>query len=342
MKSHFKKQDDYTQLCIKALTGNLSSADRKDFDAWLNTSLENRNVFNEIKRVWQLSESPEIPALRPVKSGWSLLEQSLGLKQSKTRKSYLPDPNELFAFLRRPSFRPAIISFASLALLAVCLWAWLVPISNMRMVEIKTLNKQRTECVLSDGSRIRLNSGSTIRYKKRFSGNVRRVELKGEAFFEVVPDQKPFRVVTDNANTTVLGTRFNVWARNSQTRVIVEQGRVRLGALNSDGKVILNKGQMSVLGMNNIPETPRNVNTDRLLGWREGRLVFDKTPLSEIIAELERTFDITISLVDTETAQKTITADYDKPSIETVLSSLCITLNAQYSSANGIYSILKK
>jgi transmembrane sensor len=168
---------------------------------------------------------------------------------------------------------------------------------------------------------------------------MRKVTVNGEAFFDVKHGDKPFVVSTGEARITDLGTRFDVWARDHRTRVVVEEGLVRLDRSGSEAGVILAKDQISSIADGRVPEAPSTVNAERMLGWLSGRLVFDRTPFSEIIGELERTFNVHVALADTGLARKTVTADFRNPSLETVLASLCMTMNAKYRVASGHYII---
>src|SRR5690606_693130 len=87
---------------------------------------------------------------------------------------------------------------------------------------------ERLAVVLPDGSRVELNSGSRLAYRRTFGWRARRVDLHGEAFFDVVPADVPFTVRTFNSAVTVLGTRFNVRAwpddEQAETAVVLEEG----------------------------------------------------------------------------------------------------------------------
>ncbi len=335
------KQHEYTSLCARALSGELSAEEKRRLEAWLALAPENRNMMDRIARTWKKTE-PQLPPVVPdAESGWRVLEQSLGLATGtdRARKS---ESHGFFAWLSSPGnsrIRTAAVSFASIALVIVAAWIWKSHAVRYEFKIATTANCEKLEVVLSDGSRVRLNSGSSLKYPNRFSGNARQVDLTGEAFFDISHGDRPFIVMTDNAKTTVLGTRFNVWARDDQTRLIVDQGRVQFESRRFDHAVILDHGQTSRV----VGEAPASaavpVNAERLLGWLQGRLVFEKTPVPEIVGELERTFGASIEVKGADLARKTVTAEFDKPSLETVLSSLCLTLNAEYRLISGLYII---
>jgi transmembrane sensor len=328
-------------LCAKSLSGELTSQEGVELERWLAQSPENRKAFDESAIVWQAAEPGPIPTMPDIQTEWRFLEKSLGIASEKSESR----TETFFGVLKRAlgfgtaRGRAVAISLASLLVVIAATWIWNNYELKNSMAVVQTANSEQVRVVLPDGSSVRLNSGSNLQYPKRFSGDVRRVTLTGEAFFEVKHDGKTFEVVTDNAVTTVLGTRFDVRARDGQTRVIVEDGRVRFGRLGSEGGVVLTKGEMSSISPDAGPSAPSPVNTDRLLSWLSGRLVFEKTPLSEIIGELERKFGVSITVADGELGRKTVTAEYDNPSIETVLTSLCTALNVKCRVDTGKYVI---
>lgn len=156
---------------------------------------------------------------------------------------------------------------------------------------------------LADGTRVALNSGSSLvqpRWSMPWSAPAREVVLVGEAFFEVTPDEVPFQVETFNARVTVLGTQFNVRARDEVgggTEVVLERGRVRLEGSRSQAGVELAPGQMSSVALGEVePAPPEPVDVEPLLSWRvQGFAAVDR-PLGAILAELERRHGVEIRI----------------------------------------------
>jgi len=335
------KQSEYLSLCARSLSGELSSEEKRDLETWLSLDPENRKIMDQVSRAWIEAEPQPLPFQPDSESGWRILAQALDL-ESPVEKARESGDRRIFArlpFLRETRIRTVAVSFAAVALVVAAVWTWKSATLKQDMKTAVTANRERIEIVLSDGSRVRMNSGSSLRYPDRFSGSAREVELSGEAFFDIARDGKPFSVLTDNSKSTVLGTRFNVRARDGRTSLIVEKGRVRFESRRLDRGVILAAGQMCQVGQDDVTGELRTVNADRLLGWLKGRLVFDKMPVSEIIGELERTFGASIEVKGVDLARKTVTAEFDEPSFETVLSSLCLTLDAEYRLISGHYII---
>lgn len=152
----------------------------------------------------------------------------------------------------------------------------------------------RTSFKLPDGTEVWLNSGSTITFPQQF-GDLRTTELKGEAYFKVVKDGKPFEVKTSYGNVEVMGTSFDVKAYDDENFVTtLEEGSVKVRN-NTNQLAKLKPGQQSII-------TPENefsfheVNTRLATSWREGKLIFEKEPFQNVARELERWYNVKIEL----------------------------------------------
>src|SRR5690606_3481667 len=101
---------------------------------------------------------------------------------------------------------------------------------------IQTPKAGQYQVVLADGTKVWLNAASSLHYPSSFTGKTRRVELKGEAYFEVAKDAKPFIVKTADQELEVLGTHFNINAYEDENQTITTllEGSVRVSILNSN------------------------------------------------------------------------------------------------------------
>lgn len=165
--------------------------------------------------------------------------------------------------------------------------------------EIFVPNGKRFDLVLSDGTVVQLNSGTSLRFPVRFlTGRDRQVFLKGEAYFEVSKDAKhPFLVQTDNIGVKVLGTHFNVSSyKNANTFTVLAEGSVAVfkkdGPDSKGPSKIINPGQKASWSEQNIEVD--NVNVDDYLGWREGKLIFNDESFTNLIEKIERKYNVTI------------------------------------------------
>ena len=184
---------------------------------------------------------------------------------------------------------------------------------------------QRTTFALSDGSQVTLAPASQLHVPTSFGAGVRDVVLKGEAAFVVRPDaQRPFTVRTAQAVTRDLGTTFDVSAYpgTKATRVVVAEGAVDVRG------VSLLAGQLAVVESRGAPRVVRLEHADHFLAWRTGQLVFDATPVSEVLATIGRWYDLDVRVDDPALAGRHVTATYTNAPVEEVLTSLGATLSA--------------
>lgn len=152
---------------------------------------------------------------------------------------------------------------------------------------------------LTDGTVVRLNSESSLKYPIAFTGGVREVELEGEAYFEVAHDTAtPFVVRTRDYDVRVTGTEFNVRSYSGVgTATTLVEGGVRI---ETDGGVFdLRPGQQAVAGKDGI--AVKDVDTGAFTAWKDGEFSFTSTRLDDIMEQLMRWYDLEVEFVDPET-----------------------------------------
>ncbi|WP_026956208.1 FecR family protein [Algoriphagus vanfongensis] len=155
---------------------------------------------------------------------------------------------------------------------------------------------QKTKIVLDDGSAVYLNSQSSITFPADFKTN-RSIRLQGEAFFEVVKDPNhPFEVEANGIITTALGTSFNIstFQKDEQVAVTLVTGKVKLNQQGRNQFIELNPGEESLLSLQgDTLEKYQVAVSDRIL-WTEGVLKFEETSFEDMVAVLERWYDVSI------------------------------------------------
>lgn len=159
------------------------------------------------------------------------------------------------------------------------------------------------QLVLSDGTKVWLNSKSSLKYPVKFIGKERRIFLNGEAYFEVAHNkEKPFIVETNDINLRVLGTSFNVSAYTSEDKVVTTlvNGSVQLAYRDVSKKTILKPSYQSVYSKENKKVEIAKVDTYAYTSWKEGRIVFRDNTLDEILLRLGRWYDFEVVYVDKE------------------------------------------
>jgi transmembrane sensor len=198
---------------------------------------------------------------------------------------------------------------------------------------IQTAYGETRKLSLPDGSEVVLNANSTITYNKNWTiGEDRQVTLKGEAYFIVneqgtTTHRDRFIVHTAGLDVEVLGTRFNVNTYRAQTQVVLQKGSVEIVTkLNKkEKKYSLTPEHSAVFDKQNDVVNISQVNSNALVGWKDKRFIFDKTPLSEVAIMLENTYGMKVIIRDKDLAAKQISGEIptsERKSLLLALSSL--------------------
>lgn len=206
----------------------------------------------------------------------------------------------------------------------------------------------RLTLTLPDGSAVELNSGASLTFAPRtFGWFSRTTALEGEAYFEVVTHESAFVARTFNAEVRVLGTSFNVraWPGESAgaTVVALRTGAVRLSSrIGTERAVVLRPGEMSrVDKRNKVPTQPEATDLSQATAWRTGRFVFVDEPLSAILDEMERRFDVSIRADAEDILDDRLTLAYDSPaSADAILEDIASSYSRySYRSISGGYEL---
>jgi ferric-dicitrate binding protein FerR (iron transport regulator) len=220
--------------------------------------------------------------------------------------------------------------------------------SEMMSIQTATNDFSRPLIELNDGSSIRLNQGSSISYPKKFGKKERKIQLRGEAFFEVTPDKdKPFVIETVNAQIRVLGTSFNVNAYDEQqlTAVTVKTGKVELKSRknNTLPPLLLAAGEQGLLRVADGQLSKHHTSDyDNSLAWTNHQLRFNYTPLNEAIRTIEKVYGVNIRLEDGVNQNQPITASFNQQNVEYILDVLALTLQLEVSTENNDYQLSNK
>lgn len=152
------------------------------------------------------------------------------------------------------------------------------------------------QLVLPDGSKVWLNAASSIRYPIVFNGAERRVEITGEAYFEVAHHaSKPFRVQVNNeTEIEVLGTHFNINAYDNEESIntTLLEGAVRIK--NNKQRIVLTPGQQAQVSGRQAIKVVDDVDVDKVMAWKNGVFNFNDASLQEVMRQLERWYDIEV------------------------------------------------
>jgi len=172
---------------------------------------------------------------------------------------------------------------------------------------LSTAKGETYATILSDGSKVWLNSESSVRYPVAFSGDVRKVEITGEAYFEVAPsvvslengqkDKISFIVDASGVEVEVLGTHFNInsYIDEDEVKTTLLEGRVKVHSKTNNAIAILQPGQQAKLDkhlqeLNKLDE----VDVDAEVAWHYGRFQFSSASLQAVLRQLSRWYDVDV------------------------------------------------
>lgn len=202
---------------------------------------------------------------------------------------------------------------AAIALLCVMSWSVYQYMKPIAMCTISTL-ANRQEVRLPDGTQITLNHYSTLTYPEKFSTGTRKVELSGEAYFEVSKDKEhPFIVETSSINVEVLGTHFNVeaYADDPEVSTTLLEGSVAVSNKSNSNQVILKPNERAIYNKEKNSLIRKVVeNTTEEVAWREGKFIFNHLPLQEVAQQLSNSFGIRIDIPDKALQEYRLTARF--------------------------------
>lgn len=243
---------------------------------------------------------------------------------------------------------------AGLALVAAAVWTFQLIRTDkgvkLAQQEVKYVTKEipvgkKCTVTLADGTKVKINSGSTLRFPETFSDTIREVYLTGEAFFDVAknPD-KPFVIHSGGVDTRVLGTSFNIKAYPStpNVSVAVATGKVKVN-LTEDQKrsEVLIPNQMYFYDKSkDMAIKAELINLADVVAWKDKRIVFNKSLQDEIIETLERWYGVKFVVNKDLNTGTGYTAKF-KPneSLQATLDHMKYTLGFEYKLENDIVTL---
>ncbi len=185
--------------------------------------------------------------------------------------------------------------------------------------------------VLPDGSEVILNSASTLRTPARFENGKRVVELEGEGYFKVEsnPDWPMYVRTSRGVTVKVTGTEFNLstYSDDAALKLTLVRGKVSLLDEKAETEVVVREKEEVVVGARAQLEKPTRKTADMKLNtsWKDGYLIFDNTPIREVIKKMERWYGIDITVADSKVMNNNFTASFRSESLQQVLTLLDIT-----------------
>lgn len=221
------------------------------------------------------------------------------------------------------TYRKLVYDLAAVLVLCLAVGSFL----RLYTTQIEAPRGGHLSQLLPDGSKVTLNAASQLTYHPFWWHLNREVHLAGEGFFEVKKGSS-FKVIATHGTVEVLGTAFNVFARGNSYKVYCSEGVVKVLNAETQSSLVLQKGELAALEKTVLIKKTVPPTGQQNISWKEHKFAFSATPLSEVMAEIERQYNVHILFDEKLEKQKPYSGYFNKPmSVETTLKIISESLN---------------
>lgn len=306
---------------LRYVDGESDDAESARVEEWLAAAAEHRALLRKIQYLALAADIEANPAGKQV-------ERALRRVHGQMRRRQ-------WGRLWRVAQRVAAVLF--LPVLGAALWCYAELAGKTdRMWEARTMPGMNATVVLPDSSVVVLNSSSSLRYPERFSGSAREVILSGEAYFDVRKDsRRGFIVHTPHGGQVeVHGTEFDVDAYPDErfVRATLVTGRVDFSHIGSQGRErrALQPGERLVYDVERGEVVVSEVNVEVETAWKDGKLIFRKTPFEEILWMLSKRYNVCFILKNEALKQHTFTGEFAGQHLPRVLEQFSLSSDIHF------------
>ena len=319
-------------LITRYLSQQTSTEENEQLADWISAAAVNEQLFYEIKNVWLLTKpgvrADSHTALHKLKQKIAQTEEQVIIKPASPARWYAVAASVtglviLLLHARYNQYQPA-----------------------QHLILQVTKAGQKKKVRLDDGTIVHLAPQSSLSYPSALDKNMRMVELKGEAYFEVAKSpHRPFVVHTTDMDVEVLGTHFNVrsYKSNPLSTVSLLEGKVKV-MLPGDGEkddYLLKPGQELSYNHHNHRVYQHKFDAEQVTAWMSNKLIFKNDRLADAADKIETVYGIKIVFADQATADTRLYASFENESLINVLETIKAAGNVSYNIAgNKVYLTL--
>jgi ferric-dicitrate binding protein FerR (iron transport regulator)/succinate dehydrogenase flavin-adding protein (antitoxin of CptAB toxin-antitoxin module) len=350
--------DRIIELYARKLAKEATDAELAEFTELLKS--EDEQFFHELISSWWKIENSTNTSVKKERDDHFNKILDIANSTDLIDNAMIVDDKSNFAKKIKPFLKWSIATAAVLIGLAVCL-----PYFKNNFLdkgdhynEIIAKRGTKTKIILPDGSQVWLNSDSKLSYGARFNDTIREVSLEGEAYFDVIKDQKrPFVVMTNALNIRVLGTAFNIksYAKDATIETTLIRGMIEVRknnepattkiVLTPNEKLIYNKSEALLVRPNNEQNTigkklealsvstlSKNIpDSSRVeTAWIYGRLVFDGDSFVTLAEKMERWYNIKITIQNQSISKNRFSGVFEKENVEEAFKALQLITMFKY------------
>ncbi len=339
--------DEHWQRIARYLANEATDNERRAVDEWLAESEANRQAFRSIQQHWTHAQT-DLPDSDPA----SVWDRRIAPHLANEPETLVQPLHTAPAWWQRTAGQWRVAAaIAGLLIGSYALYRTIDPTKPVAQVAQNPVGK-RSLITLSDGSRVWLNADSKLEYPKKFDGPLREVRLVGEAFFDVTHNPKqPFVIRLETASIRVLGTSFNVRAYpgDETVKTTVVTGRVAFVPNRPAQTANATKAPADTVFILPNHHVVQQLDTRAVIqevvvaqketAWKDNRLVFDQTPMTEVARTLERWYGVTVLLDRPELANCPLTATFEGQSLREVMDLMTRTGRFHYTLTNASLTI---
>lgn len=314
------------------VSNELSLEETEELLEWLGDDPVRAELLKELQDTWDKTKNYPENFKVDTRAAWQKLRSTIAVEETDNKVRKID------------SFRWIKIAAMVLLTLTIGVLSY-KQLSTRRLIEVETLAGQHKELILPDGSKVWLNSNSSLSYEESFnSEDQRAVKLTGEGFFEVKKNsEKPFIVATGRTLTQVLGTSFNIKQENEgNIKVSVVTGKVsfkskdnpvqELFLLPGDAGLITKEGYVA----------KSSYEDQNFLFWKNKSLTFQNSPVSQVIKTLEGAYNVSFKLENSALLNQRITTSFDNAPLNDVSDVLEALLDVKIVKSDSVYLVKKK
>ncbi len=311
----------------KYFTGELDVQSRQIVEEWIQADDEHRAIAEQMRDIYRATDT--LYAMREVDE-----ESVLCNLHTKMRRQSLV---RLVRIIER---------VAAILILPILIFSGIQLYQSMQdtdeMVQLTTNPGMIGSTLLSDGTSVKLNSSTTIIYPREFSGDERKVNINGEAYFHVAKDKHhPFVVHTANhADIMVYGTHFNVEAYNNDdfVKTTLEEGSVSVRYSDADGKWAEKRivpGQMALYSVRDHSMEVKKTDVDVVISWKDGILIFRNTSAGDVLNSIAKRYNVQFIVNNTKCMGNRFTGKIEQQRLDKILDFLSMMSNMHFRYITG-------
>ncbi len=284
---------------------------------------KNRDIQNNWSDFEKLNSKLEI--------SWDESKEDIWAKMAQKKETPKAEVKTIH-FWQQPVFRYAV---AAVLVLFVAVGA----IARFYSSTYETRHGEHLVVSLPDGSSVTLNAESSVVFHPYWWSFSRSLEFEGEGFFEVEKGSN-FSVSSSNGTTTVMGTSFNIFARDEDYRVACVAGKVKVEDAEGANEVFLTPNEKAELKDGQLLKS--EINTDNEIAWINNKFVFSSTPIREVFDEIERQYGVVIK--SDESLDKEFGGGFSREdSLEDVLDRVCSSFSLKFTEeSTGVFYITEQ